>query len=164
MPDDDLREHWIKAALRLACRAEEEGEVPVGALIVYNGEIIGEGWNQPIARCDPSAHAEILALRQAASRLGNYRLSGASLYVTLEPCAMCIGAMIQGRIKNLVFGAWDEKAGAVRSVFKLLDSSQLNHRIDWHGGILAGESATLLRNFFQQRRRKQKLELARKEK
>jgi tRNA(adenine34) deaminase len=152
---EDLREHWINAALQLARRAGEEGEVPVGALIVYNGEIIGEGWNQPIARCDPSAHAEILALRQAASRLGNYRLLGASLYVTLEPCAMCIGAMIQARIKNLVFGAWDGKAGAVHSVFQLLDSSQLNHRIDWHGGILADESATLLRNFFQQRRRKQ---------
>jgi tRNA(adenine34) deaminase len=150
-----IKEHWLNAALQLARRAGEEGEVPVGALIVHNGEIIGEGWNQPIARCDPSAHAEILALRQAASRLGNYRLLGASLYVTLEPCAMCIGAMIQARIQNLVFGAWDDKAGAVHSVFQLLDSFQLNHRIDWHGGILADESATLLRNFFQQRRRKQ---------
>jgi tRNA(adenine34) deaminase len=150
MPEDSQR--WLQSALQLARRAVEEQEVPVGAVVVYQGEIIGEGWNQPISRCDPSAHAEILALRQAASRLGNYRLLDASLYVTLEPCAMCLGAMLQARIKNLAFGAWDPKAGAVRSVFQILDAPQLNHRITWQGGILADDSATLLKDFFKQRR------------
>lgn len=150
MPEESHQ--WIQAALRLARRAQEESEVPVGAVVVYQQEIVGEGWNQPISRCDPSAHAEILALRQAALRLGNYRLLEADLYVTLEPCAMCLGAMLQARIKNLVFGAWDLKAGAVRSVFNLLDAPQLNHRIHWQGGVFAEESALLLKNFFQQRR------------
>ena len=150
MTEDAQR--WMRSALTLAQRAAGEQEVPVGAVLVYNQEIVGEGWNQPISRCDPSAHAEILALRQAAIRLNNYRLLETTLYVTLEPCAMCLGAMLQARIKNLVFGAWDPKAGAVRSVLQILDVTQLNHRIQWHGGILAEESATLLKKFFQQRR------------
>lgn len=146
-------EFWIEKALQLAQRGAEEQEVPVGAVVVYKNEMIGQGWNQPISKCDPSAHAEILALRQAASRLGNYRISEANLYVTLEPCAMCLGAMIQARIKNLIFAAFDPKAGAVCSVFQILDNPQLNHRIAWQGGIYAEQSIALLRNFFQARRR-----------
>lgn len=152
MADEATR--WIQAALHLAQRAAQEQEVPVGAVVIYQNEIVGEGWNQPIGRCDPSAHAEILALRQAATHLGNYRLLETSLYVTLEPCAMCLGAMLQARIKNLVFGAMDPRAGAVRSVFQILDAPQLNHRIHWQGGVLAAESAALLKDFFQQRRQK----------
>jgi tRNA(adenine34) deaminase len=151
MVEESIR--WIEAALNLAQRAAHEQEVPVGAVVVYQNEIVGSGWNQPIKLCDPSAHAEIIALRQAASHLGNYRLLDTSLYVTLEPCAMCLGAMLQARIKNLFFSAWDPKAGAVRSVFQILDAPQLNHRISWQGGILAEESAALLKTFFQQRRR-----------
>ncbi len=145
-------EYWLRKALDLAKRAAAEQETPVGAVVVYQNEIIGEGWNQPISKCDPSAHAEILALRQAASHLGNYRLLDANLYVTLEPCAMCLGAMLQARIKNLIFGAFDPKAGAVCSVFQILDAPQLNHRIQWQGGIYAQESAVLLKKFFQCRR------------
>lgn len=147
-------EQWIHAAFSLARRAQEQQEVPVGAVVVYNQQVVGEGWNQPIGLCDPSAHAEIMALRQAALRLGNYRLLDTTLYVTLEPCAMCLGAMLQARIKNLVFGAWDSRAGAVRSVFQILDAPQLNHRIAWQGGILAEQCALLLKDFFRQRREK----------
>jgi tRNA(adenine34) deaminase len=144
--------HWLRVCLQLAKRAEQESEVPVGAVVVYQNQLIGQGWNQPIQRCDPSAHAEIIALRQAAVHLNNYRLLDTTLYVTLEPCAMCLGAMLQARIKKLVFGAWDPKAGAVRSVFQILDSPQLNHKITWQGGMLAEESAALLKSFFQKRR------------
>lgn len=150
--DENVR--WMQSAIQLAQRAVDEQEIPVGAVVVYRDEVIGEGWNQPIGRCDPSAHAEILALRQAASRLGNYRLLDTTLYVTLEPCAMCLGAMLQARVKNLVFGAWDPKAGAVRSVFQILDAPQLNHHIHWQGGVLAEPSLKLLKDFFQQRRKK----------
>jgi tRNA(adenine34) deaminase len=152
--ESETAQHWLHLALQLAQRAADEEEVPVGAVVVYQNEVIGEGWNQPIARCDPSAHAEILALRQAAARLNNYRLLDATLYVTLEPCAMCLGAMLQARIKNLIFGAWDPKAGAVKSVFQILDAPQLNHRISWQGGLLADECAALLKTFFHQRRLK----------
>jgi tRNA(adenine34) deaminase len=152
--NSDNCEHWLGKALQLAQRAVAEQEVPVGAVVVYNNEIIGEGWNQPISKCDPSAHAEILALRQSAQRLGNYRLVDAELYVTLEPCAMCLGAMLQARIAKLIFGAFDPKAGAVCSVFRILDAPQLNHRIQWQGGVFAEESAALLKNFFQSRRAK----------
>ena len=148
----DANQARMQTALQLAERGAGEQEVPVGALVVYNDEIIGQGWNQPISRCDPSAHAEILALREAAARLGNYRLLHSTVYVTLEPCAMCLGAMLQARIKNLIFGAWDPKAGAVKSVFQILDVPKLNHRIGWQGGVLAEDCATLLRNFFQARR------------
>lgn len=146
-------EFWLEKALHLAQRAAAEQEVPVGAVVVYQNEIIGEGWNQPISKCDPSAHAEILALRQAATHLGNYRLLNADLYVTLEPCAMCLGAMLQARIKNLIFAAFDPRAGAVCSVFQILNAPQLNHRIQWQGGVYAEQSAALLKNFFQSRRR-----------
>jgi tRNA(adenine34) deaminase len=145
---------WMVMALQLAQHAARAQEVPVGAILVKDQEIIGQGWNQPIAHCDPSAHAEMLALRQAALQLKNYRLLNTTLYVTLEPCAMCLGAMLQARIDRLVFGAWDPRAGAVSSVFQIPDAPQLNHRIRWEGGILADESSSLLKAFFQERRRR----------
>jgi tRNA(adenine34) deaminase len=144
----------MQQAIDLARRAEAEGEVPVGALIVRDGEVIGEGWNRPIGLNDPSAHAEIQALRDAGQRVGNYRLPGATLYVTLEPCVMCAGAMIHARIERLVFGATDPKGGAVGSVFDLLPpDGRFNHRFDCVGGVLEAECSTLLRTFFKQRRR-----------
>ena len=133
-------------------RAEAEGEVPVGALVVLNGEIIGAGWNQPISSHDPTAHAEIVALRAAATKLGNYRLSGATLYVTLEPCPMCAGAMVHARVARVVFGAADPLAGAAGSVFNLLESSALNHRVQLERGVLAEECGIRLKAFFQARR------------
>ena len=145
-------EHWMRCALELAKQAEDESEVPVGALVVLNGEIIGEGWNQPIGLSDPSAHAEMLALRDAARRQNNYRLPGAVLYVTLEPCVMCVGAIIHARITRVVYGTTDPKTGAAGSVFPLLGSDQFNHRVDVQGGVLAEDCGNLLRNFFQSRR------------
>ena len=142
----------MRRALDLARHAEQAGEVPVGALVVLNDEIIGEGWNQPIVSHDPTAHAEIVALRAAATRMKNYRLTDTTLYVTLEPCAMCAGAIVQARVARVVFGADDAKAGAAGSVFNLLASEQLNHRAEVVGGVLAQECAELLRAFFQQRR------------
>ena len=153
----DANQTWMQTALQLAERGARQQEVPVGALVVYNDEIIGQGWNQPISRCDPSAHAEILALREAAIHLRNYRLLHTTLYVTLEPCAMCLGAMLQARIENLVFGAFDPKAGAVKSVLQILDTPELNHQIAWQGGVLADDSAGLLKDFFQQRRAKKRV-------
>lgn len=143
---------WLNRAIELAKRAEEAGEVPVGAVVVLENEIIGSGWNQPISRCDPTAHAEIIALRDAAQNVGNYRLPNTTLYVTLEPCAMCVGAMLHARISRLVFGAYDHKTGAVASVFSFLDEEHLNHRIIYQGGILAEESGALLTNFFKKKR------------
>ena len=145
-------ETWMRCALELATRAEAEGEVPVGALVVLNEEIIGEGWNRPISSHDPTAHAEIVALRAAAAKLGNYRLTGATLYVTLEPCPMCAGAIVHARVARVVFGATDPLAGAAGSVFNLLESSALNHRVQLVGGVLAEECGTRLRAFFQARR------------
>ena len=145
-------EHWLSYALQLAHYAEQNNEVPVGAVLVKDDEVIAEGWNQPISANDPTAHAEIIALRNGAHQLDNYRLINTTLYVTLEPCAMCIGAMVQARIKRLVFGAYDARAGAVTSVFQLLDEQRLNHRIAWQGGMLAAECAAILKAFFQQRR------------
>ncbi len=142
----------MEQALALAQYAEEQGEVPVGAILVLDDEIIGKGWNQPISSNDPTAHAEIIALREGATKLKNYRLVNTTLYVTLEPCTMCIGAMIHARIKRLVFGAHDPKTGAVTSVFNLLDT-KLNHQINYQSGILAEESSELLRRFFRHRRR-----------
>ncbi len=139
-------------ALALAQHAGEAGEVPVGAVVVQNGEVIGEGWNQPIRSNDPSAHAEMVALRAAATRNKNYRLPGATLYVTLEPCAMCAGAIVHARIARVVYGAADPKAGAAGSVFQLLDSPALNHRAEVSGGVLREESGALLKEFFQSRR------------
>jgi tRNA(adenine34) deaminase len=139
-------------ALELARRAEEAGEVPVGALVVQDGEVIGEGWNQPIVSNDPTAHAEIVAMRAAAKRLGNYRLTGCTLYVTLEPCAMCAGAMIHARVARAVYGASDPKTGAAGSVFELLGTDKLNHLVAVQGGVLADECGEMLRRFFQVRR------------
>jgi tRNA(adenine34) deaminase len=127
-------------------------EVPVGAIIVLNNEIIGEGFNCPISTCDPTAHAEIVALRQAAQKLNNYRLPGVTLYVTLEPCTMCVGAMLHARIERLVFGALDPKTGAVVSAFKLLDEEKLNHKIQYQNGILATECGKILSDFFKELR------------
>ena len=143
---------YMRRALELARYAEEAGEVPVGALVVLNDEIIGEGWNQPIVSHDPTAHAEIVALRAAAARVRNYRLSDAVLYVTLEPCAMCAGAMVHARIARVVYGATDPKSGAAGSVFNLLESSALNHRAQVTRGVLAEECGEMLRNFFAARR------------
>ena len=152
----ERHKHWIRHALQLAERAASLGEVPVGAVVVADDEtLLAEGWNCPIGSCDPSAHAEIVALRRAAEARKNYRLNATTLYVTLEPCVMCIGAMIQARIKYLVFGACDPKAGAVVSVFNLLDevaAGKLNHKISYTSGVLADECGDILTKFFQARR------------
>jgi tRNA(adenine34) deaminase len=142
----------MRRALDLARHAEQAGEVPVGALVVLNDEVIGEGWNQPIVSHDPTAHAEIVALRAAATRLKNYRLTNTTLYVTLEPCAMCAGAIVQARVARVVYGATDPKAGAAGSVFNLLESPSLNHRAQIAGGVLAEECGEMLRSFFEVRR------------
>ncbi len=143
---------YMQQALALATRAESEGEVPVGALVVLNGEIFGEGWNRPIGSHDPTAHAEIIALRAAAAKLGNYRLTGATLYVTLEPCPMCAGAMVHARVARVVYGAPDPLAGSAGSVFDLLNAAALNHRASVQGGVLAEECSQRLKAFFQSRR------------
>jgi tRNA(adenine34) deaminase len=142
----------MQQALVLARRAAGEGEVPVGAVLVLNGEAIGKGWNRPIASHDPTAHAEIQALRQAAERLENYRLIGAAMYVTLEPCVMCAGALVHARVSRLVFGGRDLRFGGVRSKFRIADSDLLNHRIEVVEGVLAAPCVALLEEFFRQRR------------
>jgi tRNA(adenine34) deaminase len=142
----------MQRALGLAQRAAEEGEVPVGALLVLGADVIGEGWNRPIASHDPTAHAEIIAMRDGAQRLRNYRLERTTLYVTLEPCAMCIGAALNARVPRVVFGAWDQKAGACGSVADLPRQEKLTHRIDVFGGVCSDESAALLGRFFESRR------------
>lgn len=142
----------MRRALELARHAERMGEVPIGAVVVQDGTVIGEGWNQPIAAHDPAGHAEIIALRAAAARARNYRLPGATLYVTLEPCAMCAGAIVHARIARVVFGAFDPKAGAGGSVFNLLQSDRLNHCAEITTGILADECSRMLKDFFQARR------------
>jgi tRNA(adenine34) deaminase len=146
-------EKWMRHALRLAQRAEERGEVPVGALLVRDGHCIGEGWNEPIGSHDPSAHAEIVTLREAGKFLHNYRILDTTLYVTLEPCVMCMGAIAQARIKRLVFGAYDPKRGAACSVLHLADAPFLNHRVAWRGGVLENDCSELLLAFFRQRRK-----------
>jgi len=143
---------FMRRAIELACQAEVAGEVPVGALIVRHGEVIAEGFNRPISTRDPTAHAEMIALRAAAARSDSYRLTGSTLYVTLEPCAMCAGAMVHARVERLVYGAPDPRAGAAGSVFNVVRSPGLNHRLDVDGGVLGEECATLLRNFFVARR------------
>jgi tRNA(adenine34) deaminase len=142
----------MRRALELAQQAARDGEVPVGAVLVLNEEVIGEGWNQPIAHHDPTAHAEVVALRAGAQRLRNYRLGGATLYATLEPCAMCMGAVFNARVSRVVFGAWDQKAGACGSVIDLPRAPKLAQRIDIFGGVCGDESAALLRQFFETRR------------
>ena len=143
---------FMQRALALAARAEREGEVPVGAVVTRQGRVIGEGWNQTIGRCDASAHAEIMALRAAGEGCDNYRLPGAALYVTLEPCVMCAGAIIHACIERVVFGAFDPKTGAAGSVFDLLEHPQHNHRPQVAGGCLKDECAAVLHAFFRARR------------
>lgn len=140
--------------MELALRAAREGEVPVGAVVVKDGQAIGEGWNRPIGAHDPTAHAEIQALRAAAQVLGNYRLPDTTLYVTLEPCAMCAGAIIHARVRRVVFGAFDPKGGAAGSVFEILGTDKLNHRVEVQGGVLAQECGDMLREFFVLKRAK----------
>jgi tRNA(adenine34) deaminase len=142
----------MREALRLAREAGAAGEVPVGAVVAVGGEIIGRGSNAPIARNDPTAHAEMLALREAAARIGNYRLEGATLYCTLEPCVMCAGALVVARVDRLVFGARDLRFGAVRSKFRVADSDLLNHRVEVVEAVLAADCVELLRGFFAERR------------
>ncbi|HEX8984651.1 MAG TPA: tRNA adenosine(34) deaminase TadA [Bryobacteraceae bacterium] len=145
-------EEFMREALALARQAEAAGEVPVGAVVVSGGAVIGRGCNAPIALSDPTAHAEILALRQAAACSGNYRLEGATLYVPMEPCAMCAGALVAARVARLVFGTRDLRFGGVRSKFRIADSELLNHRVEIVEGVLAAECLELLRRFFQDRR------------
>ena len=161
-PDNGSREHdpnrfhtdelWMEEALRCAQRALEAGEVPVGAVVVRDGRIVGRGWNRNIADSDPTAHAEVLALREAGITVGNRRLEGCELFVTIEPCAMCSGAMVHARIRRLVYGADDPKAGAVHSVMQVLNHRQLNHKVEVRSGVLAGRSAEVLQTFFRSRR------------
>ncbi|MFZ0584626.1 MAG: tRNA adenosine(34) deaminase TadA [Candidatus Acidiferrales bacterium] len=149
---DDRDTLFMRAAVEKARAAGERGEVPVGAVIVLDDAIVARAANRTIVDCDPTAHAEMVALRGAARKIGNYRLLGATLYVTIEPCAMCAGAMIQARIARLVYGAEDAKGGAVRSCFNVLDSAQLNHRVEVTAGVMAEDAAGLLRDFFAARR------------
>lgn len=147
----------MRHCFSLAKKAEALGEVPVGSIVVIpndtEGELLGEGWNQPISSSDPSAHAEIMALRDAARKIDNYRLSGAILYTTIEPCIMCAGALIHARIKQLVFGAREPKAGAICSQIKLLDSAYGNHRVEWIEGVLATEARAIITHFFKDKRK-----------
>lgn len=151
---DELQidELWMEEALRSAQRALEVGEVPVGAVVVRAGEVVGRGWNRNIVDNDPTAHAEIVALREASKNVGNRRLSGCELFATIEPCTMCAGALVHARIRRLVYGADDPKAGAVHSVMQVLDDPHLNHRVEVRGGVLAGRSAEILQEFFRKRR------------
>ena len=143
----------MEEALRCAQRALEMGEVPVGAIVVCEGRVVGRGWNRNLADSDPTAHAEIIALREAGASVGNHRLGDCELFATIEPCAMCAGALIHARIRRLVYGADDPKAGAVHSVLQVLNHPQLNHRMDVRGGVLAGRSAEILQEFFREKRR-----------
>ena len=148
--DEDAR--WMRHALMLAERAAAQGEVPVGAVLVKDGTLLSEGYNRPIIDHDPSGHAEMLALRAGAKTLGNYRLTGTTLYVTLEPCVMCAGAIIHARVQRLVFGAADPKAGAVHSHYDVIANPRLNHAVQWTGGVLQDECGEVLRTFFKARR------------
>ena len=143
---------FMGLALDEARRALVDGEVPIGAVVVMDGQVIGDGHNQPIAAMDPTAHAEILALRQAARKAGNYRLSGATLYTTVEPCPMCCGAVLHARLSRVVYGAADPKAGAARSLYRLLDDPRMNHEVILTGGVRSAESAALLGEFFKGKR------------
>jgi tRNA(adenine34) deaminase len=143
---------FMTRALELAREAERAGEVPVGAVIVKDGAIVGEGWNRPISTNDPTAHAEIVAMRAAAQKLNTYRLLDTTLYVTLEPCPMCAGAMVHARVKRLVYAATDPRAGAAGTIFNIVQHPSLNHRVECGTGVMAEECATLLRAFFQGRR------------
>lgn len=146
---------WMQRAFELAEKAKSQNEVPVGAVIVLEDKIIGEGWNQPILSNDPTAHAEIIALRDAGKNVGNYRLPHATMYVTLEPCTMCAGAIIHARLSRLLFAADDPKTGACGSVFNLLQSEELNHKVEIEKGIMEHECRSLIQGFFKEKRAKQ---------
>jgi len=143
---------YMSQALELAQQAFAEGEVPIGAVVVSEGNVIGRGFNRPIQQCDPTAHAEIIAMREAANALNNYRLTDCQLYVTIEPCAMCVGAMVHARIGRVVFGALEPRAGALVSQMKMMDMPHFNHRFDWEGGVLEQACGDLMRDFFRRRR------------
>ena len=145
---------WMQRAYELAQKAKEHDEVPVGAVIVYENRIIGAGWNQPISSHDPTAHAEIIALRDAGNNLGNYRIPNATMYVTLEPCTMCAGAIVHARLANLIFATTDAKTGACGSVFNLLQSEELNHKVEIDKGVMVDECRSLIQTFFKDKRRK----------
>jgi tRNA(adenine34) deaminase len=145
-------ERFMRLALEAAREAERAGEVPVGAVLVADGQVIARGFNRTIAECDPTAHAEIVALRDAARGIGNYRLTGTTLYVTIEPCAMCAGAILHARVARLVYGADDPKGGAVRTCFAIFDHPAVNHRVEVTAGVLAADCAALLQSFFASRR------------
>ena len=151
--DDEV---WMRRALELAQEAYDFGEVPVGAVVVLNGKVIGEGFNRPIALCNPTAHAEMLALQSAGEAINNYRLAGADIYVTLEPCAMCAAAMVHARIRRLIFGAREPKAGCAVSQRQFFSEPFLNHHVEVCGGVLADESTQLLQSFFKMRREQQR--------
>lgn len=155
VPAEDAAErdrHWMARAIELALAAQAQGEVPVGAVLVAGDAVLGEGFNRPIGACDPTAHAEIVALRAAATQAANYRLPGSTLYVTLEPCAMCAGAIVQARVQRVVFGARDPRAGAAGSVFQVFGEARLNHRTAVTEGVLGEHCGTLLSEFFRRRR------------
>ena len=152
MSRTDADQYWMTRALQLASEAAAKGEVPVGAVVVLDGREIGAGFNAPISGCDPTAHAEIRALRDAAARVGNYRLPGATLYVTLEPCTMCVGAIVHGRISRLVYGAAEPKAGAVESARRTLEEPHLNWGVTSVGGVLADRCSEMITEFFSRRR------------
>lgn len=153
LADDEV---WMRRALVLAERAASAGEVPIGAVLVRDGQVLGEGWNCPIGSHDPTAHAEVQAIRVAARGVGNYRLPESTLYVTLEPCAMCVGALVHARISRLVFGAREPRAGAVCSQAALLENHPFNWAIDWEGGVLESECSQRLSDFFRERRKQQR--------
>jgi tRNA(adenine34) deaminase len=152
MDEPSTDELWMQEALRAAQRALEAGEVPVGAVVVHAGKIVGRGFNRNIADSDPTAHAEVVALREAGAAIGNHRLGGCELFATIEPCAMCTGALVHARIRRLVYGADDPKAGAVHSAMQVMNHPAWNHHIEVRGGVLAGKCADLLQEFFRARR------------
>jgi tRNA(adenine34) deaminase len=146
-------ELWMEEALREAARAQASGEVPIGAVVVRDDKIIGRGWNRPAFECDPTAHAEIMALREAGREIGNYRLNECELFVTLEPCAMCAGAITHARIRRLIYAADDPRAGAVKSVMEVLNHPAMNHRVEVTNGVLAGRAMEMLQAFFREKRK-----------
>jgi len=152
MVSPDADELWMQEALRCAQRALDAGEVPVGAVVVCGEKIVGRGWNRNISDSDPTAHAEVMALRSAGAAIGNHRLGECDLFATIEPCAMCAGALVHARIRRLVYGADDPKAGAVHSVMHVLNHPGLNHRMEVRGGVLAGRCAEIVQEFFRNRR------------
>ncbi|MBK8973599.1 MAG: tRNA adenosine(34) deaminase TadA [Hahellaceae bacterium] len=153
-------ERWMHLALQCAARAAEAGEVPVGAIVVRDGHVLASGFNCSISSHDPTAHAEVMALRSAAENVGNYRLPGSTLYVTLEPCVMCVGAIVHARVSRVVFGATEPKAGAVCSCARLFDNHTFNWQVDWQGGVLASECGQVVSDFFRERRASRRRERA----